>query len=261
MNRLQMLKKAGGGLNSKLWWLAPGMSYTNILAAYQFAGAESSAAALLDHSPNGYDIAGTSVSWDAAHGLTAGTFTQTDLSARTDIITQIICYSNYSWGQSSNINGVVRLTSPGYTSGGNPMLCLRMRFSVGVHGNDDDYTTAGNGYWGVITAHGSTSSNSGTNQWCRYKHAGARAPSSGIVAYDKTNVQLYLDGEAVSTTSAGYSSWHGSQGGYLGSSQKPVYTSDSLGTMYVQGAVFYNCVLTASQHAAVAEMMTYMFRS
>ena len=46
MDRLKMLRKAGGGLNNKIWWLAPGMSYRDVVAVYIFKGASSEIEAL-----------------------------------------------------------------------------------------------------------------------------------------------------------------------------------------------------------------------
>lgn len=260
MNNLQTKKRAML-MAADQWFLPYGISWDDLIAVYQFKGADSLEASKHDISEHGYDLTYSGAAWDAANGLKSGTITQAALAARTDIVTQVIYYSNYSWGGDWNENGVVAVTNLKYKTSGTPMMCLRMAFSQKIHGDDTSYNDFVNeGHWGAILSNSQGSNSSGDYTTTSYLTAAARLSSSGVIALDKTAKKLYLDGAAQSTTRKSLTSWNHDAGSSYAEGTNPVYTSYAApyaktGTMYILAAAFLSVSLTEAQHLSMANGM------
>lgn len=251
MNRLFQKKKMSGGLNNKHWWITQGMNYSDIIAVYQFKGAENQTEALNDLTPNGYNLTAHDISWDAVNGLKKASSGNDNwvtnsalgtLSANGGIKTMIVRYANYS----SNNDNVYLV----YLKYGN-ILKLRMKYSAAGHDNSGSKVVL-NGPMGIYRSFSEKDTSSGHLQTITYTSAGQNAPSSGVLACDR-NWSMYLDGNNLHAYGGSCSGWGspGVGGRASNSNNRPLQVTNCT----VLAAAFYSKILSDTAHKQIAQMM------
>ena len=233
------------------FWMPGGISATNIIAAYQFKGAESENAALTNLvNPSTYKLtkqveSGTKPTWTSADGfnMSGGThpyLSNSDLNALTNIKTIIVRYSGLP-STSSVLLPVSQIKGQTTSGTKNPLLYARFKMSVTYNGAT---STLSSNYPAVIT---SWASNKLT-----YYVGDSKLASTGVLAY--SNKVLYKNGTAMTTTEKTVNCSAVSTV-ETNLSTTFNYSVDHMGGAKIIAIAFYNKALSASQIKEVSDGM------
>ena len=237
---------------SGIWYLPPGVNESDVLAAYQFKGADSAAAALQNLAETGstYDLVGQrSPTWDASTGYNLGIgegayLSSSNLNTLTTIKTIVIRYAGLSTSNSARLP--LSLIKGRTTAGtDNPLFWARPNFRITYNGNESAISSS---YPTIVTA-----LNTSTNK-LTYKVGDVKAAASGVLACDASHI--YKDGSAITLTS------HTVDCDGAITTESNLYTqysytlaSNSAYSYYVIAAAFFSKVLSADDHEWMAEKM------
>lgn len=249
------VKKAYVGVNGVArlfytsdFWLPGGLAASACLAAYQFKGAASEAAALTDLSGHGYTLTkSNSPTWTSANGFYFGSgayLGNATLNALKTVKTIVIRYSGLSTATAARLPlSLIKGQTTAGTS--NPLFWARPNFRITYNGTN---TTISSDKPCIVTA-----LNTSTNK-LTYKLGSAKAAAAGVLACDASNI--YANGTAQTVTS------HTVNCDSSITTESNIHTqysytlaSNSSYPYYVIAAAFYNVTLSATQHKEVADAM------
>ena len=251
------VKKAYVGVNGVArlfytsdFWLPGGLAASACLAAYQFKGAASEAAARKNLAETGptYDLVKSgSPTWESASGYYLGSLDylgNSALNALKTVKTIVIRYSGLSTATAARLPlSLIK----GQTTAGtrNPLLWARPNFRI-IYNTAE--TMISSSYPCIVTA-----LNTSTKK-LTYKLGNAKAPATGVLACDASHI--YLNGTAQTLTSKTVSCDSAI------TTESNLYTGYSYTLAgntsykhYVIAAAFYNVTLSATQHKEVADAM------
>ena len=247
-----MTTGSGGGGEPTPWYLPPGVTEDDVLAAYTFKGAASAGAARTNLAATGsvYDLAeNRSPSWDASTGYYLGGnngsyLNSSNLDALTTIKTIVIRYA----GLSTANDAILPLSLiKGRTTYGtdNPLFYARPNFRVIYDGNEK---TIESSYPCIVTA-----LNTSTEKMT-YKLGNAKVASKGVLACDASHI--YYNGTAMTlTTKTATCDTSITTEINLHTQYSYTLASHAAYPYYVIGAAFYSKVLSATSHSWIAESL------
>ncbi len=221
--------------NPNCWYLVDGITEDNVVAAYRFKGAATLQEALTNiNDGTEYVLTATSgITWTTGKGLFfPATIKQyvtntTLMSLKGTILTCAYGYSDMSTEQVTTAGVLLSTSSTPY------------KFLIANHG------TGGDTYY-YRPASIPTSSTSKTANYMATRYP------NGVLAADWSSYKLYYNGLSQSLTSSGapYGYWDNSS--VFGTVNSDGHEH---GTMCLSALVFYNCTLTDTQHAQLAEQI------
>ena len=235
---------------SGIWYLPPGVSESDVIAAFQFKGAASASAARQNLAETGsvYDLTpSNSPTWDASTGYYLGEgnsyLGDADLNALTTIKTIVIRYSGLSTGHSERLP--LSLIKGRTTAGtDNPLFWARPNFRYTYNGNEISLSSS---YPCIVTSLDMSTSK------LKYKLGDVKAAAAGVLACDASHI--YKDGSAITLTSHTVDC----DGSITTESNLNTQYSYSLASgtdpYYVIAAAFFSKVLSADDHEWIAEKM------
>lgn len=247
-----MTSGSGGGGGGEYWYLPPGVSDADVIAAYTFKGAASSTAALKNRAGTGsvYDLSeNRSPSWTAANGYYVGAnngsyLHSTNLGANYEIKTIVIRFA----GLSTANTAILPLSLlKGQTGAGtaNPLFYARPNFCVIYDGVEKTISST---YPCIVTALNTTT------EKLTYKVGTAKVAAAGILACDASHI--YYNGSAMAlTTKTTTCDSSITTEINLHTQYSYAIAANAAYPYYVIGAAFYNKVLSAAAHAWIAESL------
>ena len=247
-------KKKAVIMAGRRWFLPYGIPRESCIAAYRFKGATSISESQFDWAEHGYNLSYSNVDFDPAYGLRSGTITQTALANLSNVVTQVVSYSNFAYDGYGTGDGRFLLTNLKFNTNGIPALSLYMKFPAKDHGGDTEEYTVNDGHWGAVLSATHTSEASGERNDNVFLTTNEFAPSSGIVAVDKNNRTLWRNGSNIAASVQTATFWDGYPSFLDRESTNPVNTAYRSpyrggGTAYIKAAVFFSCSLSPEQHA------------
>lgn len=232
------------------WWLAGGsIAASACLGAFKFKNAASQSDALLDLSESGNNLSQSgSISWAASTGfyLAKAAYLQNTTINNAAVKTVIIYFS----GLPTTEQVEYRLSEVG-SSGKNLYLYARLK-AFGFF-NGAETTPINTAYPVCVTGYTykETASDGTTKRYTlAWKRGSAKLGSSGVCGFSPH--VIYSNGVAMATT--GHSATTESCSLSIRSNHKYTIGRPNV-SLYFLGAAFYDIVLSAAQHLAIANAM------
>lgn len=273
MNFLEWKKRAFMSSGSS-WFLPSGIGLDDCIAAYQWKGADSFQYSAHDLTEHGYDLTYDWVSWDASTGITCypgsdlekslAKIEQTSLSNLTNIVTQVVSFSDFVYSSAFETEGRYAITNMKHNTNGIPKICLVMTYPYKEHASPNQHTVNA-GHWGALfrSVHVVDPSGSGEYNEYQYLTTDEWMESSGIVAVDKNNRTLWKNGYQKSAHYETVRWWDGpstfldEEGTYpVDPYYFPPYRAGGVAT--IRAAVYFACSLTAEQHLELAQKIALL---
>lgn len=222
------------------WWVPYGLQESNCIAAWQFYHAASQSAANADLTGHGHTIYDTRYgTWTAANGYYISEFISSNSVG--DPVTGVFWYTG--------------LTTPamGGTSRGKYMFAHGSARSVHMAGKIGQINRFVNGEWTNTQYPDKAvlSMSLANNRLTGYR-GNSDTPVSGVIAFDRSKPQIYINGNAIGVThfdlaAESVNNFPPIQHGILGG---------GAGGLYIRSAAFFNCGLSARQHSDIAKAIT-----
>ena len=247
------VKKAYVGVNGVArefyggdWWMASGLSSTNVIAAYKFIHADSENAALTNcANASTYKLVKqNSPTWTASNGFNMSGqskyLSNTSLNALTNIKTIIIRFA----GLPTTNNVLYRASEIKGTTGTgtkNPLLYARFNMQC-IYNSKTTYLNSN--YPVAIT--------SWTNNVLTYYVGSTKLGTTGVLGY--STAQIYSNGTK-QTTQKKTANMDSCLTTETNLSNSYSYSINDFGGGYVYAAAFYNIDLSAAQHQTIADNM------
>lgn len=253
------IKRRSGALKTQ-FWMASGISYSDVLAAYQFKGVNTQSEAISDLSGHGRTLSNTGCTWSTGNGF----------------YVPMNSYLDHSTLRSSgSIKSIVmKISGAGFGGGATPLsgnwggigIWLSTPFCT------QSYWYEVSGRFGVTHGNGSSVNNGGSLARTSVETDGAI--TSGVIGFTLSGEVAYLNGSAISKSIAtdphnNHGEWSAYicqvvprlVGGYndgSGSGWASLSHVTFGGYFYVQYMAIYSKNLSASEHAGVASLMNSM---
>lgn len=213
------------------WWLPSGVSESDVLAAYQFKGAVSETYSfynLVNSSAYLLSKNNANVTWTIDKGVFIPAVYGAGLTGFNQGYTS--CAIRFS-DVDVNANTEIGLTSP-----------IDGHYLMAKVANYPNYYKTP----GFSTATADSQSGSISNQ----------SMANGVLGYSRLLGKLYKNGQSISLTTH---TWKGANVAYpisIGNATRQASPpSRTMGTVYIQAAVFYNIALSDAQHLELSEKM------
>jgi hypothetical protein len=229
-----MIIETNGRRRAQKWWLLSGIEKSDVLAAYQFKGAVSESNAyynLVNSSTYLLSKNNASVSWVSDKGVFIPAVRGAGLTGFNQGYTS--CAIRFS-DVDVDANTEIGLTSPidGY------YLMAKTANETNIYNKKPGFSIST-----VPSTHPLITSNA--------------SMANGVLGYTRSLGKLYQNGQLKTTTT--WATWIFTEDPYtvsVGNATRQNYwESRTMGTVYIQAAVFYNIALSDAQHAELAEKM------
>lgn len=231
------------------WWVPYGLKESNCIAAYQFYHVKNQSTANTDITGHMHTITDSRYcSWDSSTGyyITSGSDAsglKTSLSVG-EVTTAVFWYSGLPAASDTTYDG-----GRWFRAKGNPADMMAARIGkISYYYNGEWKTEEGlMNYPGFYFSYN-------TNGYLRGYRGNSHLPSSGVVAFDRTYPQIYVNGTAIGVT-------------YFNITLESInnmpfnsYLADIGGgtrpDTYIRAAAFFNCKLTSRQHSDLAKALS-----
>ena len=238
------------------WWVPYGLSESNCIAAYQFYKAKNQGSANNDITGHGHGIYDyRNGTWDPDTGYYVSTKTSTAPSSLSADGTIDWATAVYWYTGLSDLSGSGRKTSKWFHAHANNKDTAARLGTVIYYWNGEyiDWDDYKNLPAFSLTYVGGNENNAG---YLRGYRGNSALPTSGVVAFDRTKPQIYVNGNAIGCTYFNKSMQFSNniplatKGGY-----GDIGGGSSLNT-YFRAAAFFNCGLSPRQHSDIAKAIT-----
>lgn len=239
------------------WWIPYGLKEANCIAAYQFYHAANQSTANTDITGHGHNLWDTRYcTWNANSGyyITSGV-DSCGLKASSGVsgaVTAVFWYTGLPAASESTYDGGRWFRAEGSSA---EMMAGRI----------GDISYSNNGEWkidssiknypGFCFSYKPYESWNDSDGYLRFYRGNSQLPSSGVVAFDRSYPQIYVNGNAIGVT-------YYNNGNVEVINNMPVVSSGTVtiggGTApntYIRAAGFFNCKLTARQHSDLAKAL------
>lgn len=241
------------------WWIPYGLKEENCLAAYQFYHAANVNAANTDitgHGHNLWDTRYCTWNYDSGYYVTSGT-DSSGLKASnnfgTSVVTAVFWYTGLPMASDSTLDGGRWFSCHGTSAN---MMAGRIG-DISYSYNGDWHVYKGiKDYPGFCFSYKPYESWNDSMGYLRFYRGNSQLPSSGVVAFDRSYPQIYVNGNSIGVT-------YYNNGNVETINNMPATSSNGNVTIgggtrtntYIRAAGFFNCRLTARQHSDLAKAL------
>lgn len=244
------------------WWIPYGLKEANCIAAWQFYHAANNATARRDITGHGHNIVIDSFcswSYDSGYYVTSGT-NSSGLHASPGVsgaVTGVFWYIGLPMASEAAYDGGRWLRAEGPPE---EMMAGRIGKISGMrYGEGYIYNESMRNYPGFCFSFKPYESWNDSAGYLRGYRGNSELPSSGIVTFDRSYPQIYVNGNAIGVTYFNINLGEGNINNMPVRSDVDHNVTIGGGTrpnMYIRAAAYFNCQLTSRQHSDLAKALS-----
>ena len=252
-------KKRDAMVGMSKWYIVPGLSMSDCIAAYKFKGARNETEALTDLTGHGYNLAkNLNPEWNASKGynLKDGFLNNSSLRDVDKIGTVVIRYSGLPSAGAIQLTNIKAQGAYDYFK--HFTVAARLRFTYyradyeGTDGNDVSLNVPG-----IMSKWVVNNPNDSKNEQLTYRYGSVnlyQGYRTGVLAATRT--QLYLNGEAMTTTAKTVKHVTGIGSSNAGNPNTQTLTASQNGHWIIAAAFYIPAITSATTHQRLYENMT-----